>query len=334
MTIKSICLATLLLASQSVLAEEAVYGPRLEGFSYPYATHTFALQSQQQALEMVYMDVKPEQANGRTVVLLHGKNFCAATWESSIKALTAAGYRVIAPDQVGFCKSSKPAQYQFSFHQLAANTKALLDQLNITNVTVMGHSMGGMLATRFALLYPEMTEQLVMINPIGLEDWKRLGVPYRTADEWYQRELKTSAAGIKQYQLTTYYAGEWRPEFDRWVEMQAGMYRGEGKAQVAWNSALTAEMIFTQPVLYEFADLKMPVTLLIGVKDNTAIGKDAAPEAIKATLGNYAKLGLHTEQAISNATLIEFSDLGHSPQIQAPERFHKKLLSALQKPFK
>ena len=52
---------------------------------------------------------KPAQPNGHTVVLLHGKNFCSATWEGSIQALSGAGYRVIAPDQIGWCKSTKPA---------------------------------------------------------------------------------------------------------------------------------------------------------------------------------------------------------------------------------
>lgn len=45
--------------------------------------------------------------------------------------------------------------------------------------------MGGMLATRFALMFPEMTEKLILLNPIGLEDWK-IKVPYQTVDEWYR----------------------------------------------------------------------------------------------------------------------------------------------------
>ncbi len=310
-------------------AEPAVYGPRLEGFEYPYPTKTFAFESQQQALEMVYMDIKPKQPNGRTLVLMHGKNFCAATWEGTIKALVDEGYRVVAADQIGFCKSSKPAHYQFSFQQLAANTRALLDSIGVNQVTVMGHSMGGMLATRFALMYPQQTEQLVMVNPIGLEDWKALGVPYRSVDDWYKRELNTNAEGIRKYQLSTYYAGKWRPEFDQWVEMQAGMYRGKGKEQVAWNSALTADMIMSQPVVYEFPQLKMPTLLLIGELDNTALGKDAAPPELQKTLGNYKKLGRLTAQAIPRATLVNFADLGHSPQIQAPERFHQALLKEL-----
>ncbi|HSX50132.1 MAG TPA: alpha/beta hydrolase [Cellvibrio sp.] len=310
-------------------ADPARYGPRLEGFDYPYPIKTFAVQSQQQALEMVYMDVKPAQSNGRTLVLMHGKNFCAATWVGTIKVLVDAGYRVVAADQIGFCKSSKPAHYQFSFQQLAANTRALQDSIGVDKVSVMGHSMGGMLATRFALMYPAQTEQLVLVNPIGLEDWKALGVPYRSVDDWYKRELNTNAEGIRKYQLSTYYAGQWRPEFDQWVEMQAGMYRGQGKEQVAWNSALTADMIMSQPVVYEFPQLKVPTLLLIGELDNTALGKDAAPPALQKTLGNYQKLGRAAAQAIPKATLVNFPDLGHSPQIQAPERFHQALLKGL-----
>lgn len=47
---------------------------------------------------------------------------------------------------------------------------ALLNELDVSSARVMGHSMGGMLATRFALQYPDFVEQLVLLNPIGLED--------------------------------------------------------------------------------------------------------------------------------------------------------------------
>lgn len=322
----------LLACSLPALASEApVYGPELEGFDYPHPVKRFAFESQGVKVQMAYMDIQADKPNGRTVVLMHGKNFCGATWEGSIDALSKAGYRVVVPDQVGFCKSSKPAHYQFSFHQLAANTQALLESLDIDKVTVMGHSMGGMLATRFALSYPDTTEQLAMVNPIGLEDWKTLGVPFISVDQWYQSELKSTAEGARNYQKNTYYAGEWRAEFDRWVEMQAGMMRGEGREAVAWNSALTYDMIYTQPVVYEFDKLKMPVLLLIGEQDNTAPGKNAAPEELRGKLGNYKALGPATAERIPNATLVTFPDLGHSPQIQEPDRFHKALLEGLAK---
>lgn len=322
-------LAVAVTAAQAA-PEAPRYGAELEGFDYPYPVERLALPSQGHTLQMAYMDVKPEaNANGRTVVLLHGKNFCAATWEGSIRALSAAGYRVIAPDQVGFCKSSKPARYQFSFHQLAANTRALLDALKIERHVVLGHSMGGMLATRYALLYPERVEQLVLVNPIGLEDWLAEGVPYRSIDDWYAGELKLNASAMRNYQKSTYYAGEWRPEFERWVQMQAGLFSGPGRQLVTWNSALTYDMILTQPVVHEFPRLRVPTLLLIGEKDNTAIGKTFAPEELRKRLGDYPRLARDAAARIPNARLELFPELGHSPHIQAPEKFHQALLQGL-----
>jgi pimeloyl-ACP methyl ester carboxylesterase len=305
------------------------YGPELEGFAYPWPVGQFAFTSQRESLHMAYLDVKPAQPNGRTVVLLHGKNFCAATWGDTIRVLAAAGYRVIAPDQIGFCKSSKPARYQYSFQQLAHNTHALLASLGIADATIVGHSTGGMLAIRYALMYPSETRQLVLVDPIGLEDWKAKGVPPITVDEWYARELKTTADGIRRYEQATYYAGQWRDEYEPWVQMLAGMYRGPGRDAVAWNSALVYDMIYTQPVVYELGNLTMPTLLVIGDKDTTAIGKDFAPPDVRARLGHYAELGKLAQAAIPHATLVEFPDLGHAPQIQDPPAFHKALLDWL-----
>ena len=186
-----------------------------------------------------------------------------------------------------------------------------------------------MLATRYALLYPQQTEQLALVNPIGLEDWKALGVPYRSVDQWYERELKLSADGIRQYELNTYYVGRWKPEYERWVDMLAGLNNGPGHTQVAWNSALIYDMIFTQPVYYEFKDLQMPTLLLIGTSDTTAIGSDIAPPAVKARLGHYDVLGKQVAKLIPHATLVEFPGLGHAPQMEEPAQFHKALLQGL-----
>ncbi|VFR60494.1 2-hydroxy-6-oxo-6-phenylhexa-2,4-dienoate hydrolase [plant metagenome] len=306
------------------------YGPQLEGFDYPHPIQRHAFSSQGQQLEMAYMDVAPQgQANGRTVVLLHGKNFCGATWQDTIAALSQAGYRVVAPDQVGFCASSKPASYQFSFHQLAANTAGLLDALKIQRATVIGHSMGGMLATRFALMHPERTEKLVMVNPIGLEDYQAEGVPYATLDSAYEGELKTRYETLRGYQQKFYYDNQWKPEYDRWVHMLAGLYAGPGKEIVSRNAAQTGDMIFTQPVVHEFGNIRVPTTLIIGQTDRSAPGANRASKEIAARLGNYPELGRKTAQAIPGATLIEFQELGHSPQVEAPARFNGALLKDL-----
>jgi pimeloyl-ACP methyl ester carboxylesterase len=318
---------------RAVAADGPAYGPELEGFTYPWPVAHFRFSSQGQTLDMAYMDVRPKQPNGRVAVLLHGKNFCSATWQAAIAALADAGYRVVAPDQIGFCKSSKPARYQFSFQQLAGNTHALLESLGITKAVVLGHSTGGMLAIRYALMYPEAVERLALVDPIGLEDWKAKGVPWQSIDRWYQRELRTTAETIRDYERATYYAGRWQPEYEPWVQMEAGLFRGPGHASVAWDSALIDDMIYSQPVVYELEKLAMPVLLIIGDKDKTAIGKDLAPPEIRATLGDYPTLGKLAAARIPHAHLVEFPELGHAPQIQAPEQFTKALLDGLNAAF-
>lgn len=319
-----------LLAVAAPSAPGPVYGEELQGFEYPYPLHRFEFNSQGQPVQMGYMDISPSgKANGRTAVLMHGKNFCAATWGDSIKALSAAGYRVVAADQIGFCTSSKPEYYQYSFQQLADNTHALLTSLGIDKASVVGHSTGGMLATRYALMYAPETEKLVLVNPIGLEDWKALGVPWRTIDQWYERELKLSAEGIRKYEQSTYYGGRWKPEYDRWVDMLAGLNKGPGHKRVAWNSALIYDMIFTQPVFYELPALKVPTVLLIGDADTTAIGSDIASPEVKARIGDYTVLGKQAAKLIPGATLVEFPGMGHAPQMEDPPGFNKVLIEQL-----
>ncbi|HXL57811.1 MAG TPA: alpha/beta fold hydrolase, partial [Chitinophagaceae bacterium] len=116
----------------------------LENYQYPYPVQYITLNIQGEVLKMAFMDVKPTNANGRTIMLLHGKNFNGAYWMQTAKVLSENGYRVIIPDQIGFGKSSKPQHIQYTFQLLAQNTKAILDTLGIQKVCVLGHSMGGM----------------------------------------------------------------------------------------------------------------------------------------------------------------------------------------------
>lgn len=300
-------------------------------FTYPWPVKLFQFTTQKaQTLEMAFMDVAPTgPANGETAILLHGKNFCGPTWSATAIVLANAGYRVILPDQIGFCKSTKPDRYQFSLQQFAANTYRLLTKLGISKVTVIGHSMGGMLGTRFALMYPANVTELVLTNPIGLEDWKALGVPYIDTDITWAQEKSSTYGSIRGYEQATYYVGTWDPSYDVWVNMLVNVYTGSKADKFTWNQALIVDMVLTQPIVYEFPLLKPKTLLLIGAMDNTAIGKQWSPLDVQAKLGHYDVLGPQTAAAIPDSTLIVFPDLGHAPQIQAPDRFHEALMGWL-----
>src|SRR6187402_1141689 len=241
-------------------------------FTYPWPVKLYQFTTQKdQTLEMAFMDVKPTGTpNGKTAVLLHGKNFCGPTWGATAIILAQAGYRVILPDQIGFCKSQKPDRYQFSLQQLAKNTYGLLTILGIDKATIIGHSMGGMLATRYSLMYPANVTELVLVNPIGLEDWKALGVPYIDTDISWATEKSSTYDSIRGYEQSTYYVGTWDPSYDVWVNMLVGVYTGTKADKFTWNQALIVDMVLTQPIAYEFPLLKPKTLLIIGDKDTTA----------------------------------------------------------------
>jgi len=305
--------------------------PELTNYPYPFETHAFEIESQRERLRMVYMDEKPEEWNGRTVLLLHGKNFSGAYWAPTMRALMAQGFRVVAPDQIGFGKSSKPERYQFSFSQLALNTMALLDSIGVELAAVVGHSMGGMLASRIALDYPERTERLVLVNPIGLEDYRKLA-GYRSIDTIYEQELEATPESIRAYQQQAYFAGQWKPEYDQYVEILSGWTESPDYPRVAWDAALTTDMILTQPVLYEFPQIARPTLLIIGTRDRTALGRGWAPSEIAPTMGDYTELGKRTARAIPGSKLVELEGLGHMPQAEDFDAYFEPLSDFLRSP--
>ena len=302
-------------------------GIALENYEYPHPVSFLPLEVEGQDVRMAYMDVAPEagRANGRSVVLFHGKNFFGAYWEPTIRVLREAGYRVIVPDQVGFGKSSKP-DVPYSFHRMGLHTATLLDKLGVGKVAAVGHSMGGMVAARFALMYPDRVTHLVLENPIGLEDYREK-VPYATTEELYQGELAQTEEAIRNYHKTYYV--RWDPAYEKYVQVHHRWTLGGEYPRLARASALTAQMIYEQPVVHEFPRIKARTLLVIGQEDRTAVGKNRAPPEVRPTLGRYPELGRAAAEAIPGAKLVPLERVGHIPHFEAPERFHEALLSFL-----
>ncbi len=291
-----------------------------------FAVEFFPVQIERQDLRMAYRDVRPTALeNGRTVLLLHGKNFSGFYWERVIGLLASRGFHVVAPDQIGFGASSRP-DIHYSFHQMAANTKALLDHLGIARVVVVGHSMGGMLATRFTLLYSGMVEKLVLEDPIGLEDYRTF-VPYASVEELYKGELNATYESFLNYQKGYY--TNWKPEYEQYVRDQAWVLGPGEYARAALASALTSEMVYEQPVCYEFSRIERPTLLIIGREDRTVVGKARLSPEMKAIDGDYPKLGKKTQEMIRGSKLVEIRGAGHIPHIERPEAFDQALLAFL-----
>ncbi|WPU64935.1 alpha/beta fold hydrolase [Peredibacter starrii] len=296
----------------------------LTKFTYPFPVKFHEIRVKKKVYKMAFMDIQPQGEAKGTVVLLHGKNFSGHYWERTAKDLLNNKYRVIIPDQIGFGKSSKPEAFPYSLQFLAKLTHELVTKQKVDKYILVGHSMGGMLATRQALMFPDSIQKLALINPIGLEDW-RIKVPYKDVNELYQIELKNDETKIRDYQKNVYYDGQWKPEYEKGIEVLVGWTLHKDFPRIAWNSALTTDMVFTQPVVYEFKYLKVPTLLLIGTRDRTAIGKGWAPDSVKNELGRYDLLGKAVIKDIPNGTLKELPGIGHMPQVETYDQYWKTL---------
>ncbi len=106
--------------------------------------------------------------SGPVMVLVHGYLGGATQWENEIKAFST-GFDVIAPNLPGFGDASHLEGCE-TINSMALSVLELLDHLDVTTFTLMGHSMGGMIAQEMAALRPDAVQKLVLYGtgPLGL----------------------------------------------------------------------------------------------------------------------------------------------------------------------
>ena len=90
--------------------------------------------------------------SGRPVVLIHGWPMSGESWSEQVPALTAAGYRVVTYDRRGFGRSDKPLT-GYTYDTLTEDLHSVLEGLDLTDVTVVGFSMGGGEVARYFSKY-------------------------------------------------------------------------------------------------------------------------------------------------------------------------------------
>ena len=267
-------LVAALLAATSVFAQHeppseppADWGPTAIDYSnvpYPHPVSYLNVSLKGEDYRFAYMDVAPVGTpNGQSVVLFHGMNFFAAAFEVTIEALRNKGFRVIAVDRLGYGRSSKP-DIHYNLHMPARHTKQLLDHLGIDRVAVLGHSMGGMVATRFTSTYPETTTHVVMANQIGLTD-PRHGREWIDPQQAYEDVLGTSYQSVLRGHRR-YYPRGWKPEYLHWVWVQYGLTLGGDWPRMARIRAAQRMILFEDPVVHEWQYIKTKALVIGGLR--------------------------------------------------------------------
>jgi pimeloyl-ACP methyl ester carboxylesterase len=201
---------------------------------------------------------------------------------------------------------------------MAANTRKLLQSLGVTQAAIVGHSMGGMLAARFASSYPDMTERAVLYNPIGLTDvrWDR---PWRTADEAFKATMGQTRDQLYQGFSATIHRyfplpGEYKAEYEKYVRILYAPTLSGDWPRLAMVRAILQQITFLDPVVDDWAHIKARTLVLGGDKDGD----------------NFPALAKHIAETVPNGQLVLLPNLGHVPHIEAPELFNRELLKFLE----
>jgi pimeloyl-ACP methyl ester carboxylesterase len=285
-----------------------------DGVAYPHPVMYLPLTMYGQDVRMAYMDVPPTGApNGRTAILFHGMNFGGFYFAGPIDVLRREGFRIVVPDQIGFGRSSKPIM-PYNFHDMALNSRRLLQSLGVAKVTVIGHSMGGMLAARFSASFPDLTERTVIYDPIGLTD-PRYERPWRSADDAYKATMAQSNdqrwqgfyANIRRYFPAP---GAWKPEYEQYVRILYAPTLSGDWPRLAMVRSIYQQILYLDPVVYDWAKIKSKTLVIGGELD----GQD------------FPKLAKHIADTVPGAELVIIPKAGHVPHLEVPDQFYAALL--------
>ena len=275
----------------------------LEDVDYPHPVSYVEFTLYGEDVRMAFMDVQPTgQANGRNVVLLHGGNYFAKSWEWTIEALSEAGFRVIAVDQIGYGKSSKPIiPYSLDMH--AANTRRVLDHLGVEQAAVAGHSYGGMVATRFALAYPDVTTHVALVNSIALSD-------NRAGQAWSEPQASPVHSYDTARNIIRGHVVEWDDAYLEYVRIHYGWGLSGDWPRLAMVRALNSNVIRTTPIVYDWLQIEAP-SLVIG-------GEEDGPR--------FPEFARNAAESFPNGRLVLFPNVGHNPHWEAQDLLHPALI--------
>jgi pimeloyl-ACP methyl ester carboxylesterase len=163
--------------------------PEAETFdgTWPFAPHF----SDAAGFRQHYVD----EGSGRPVLLLHGQPTWGYIYRRFIPPL-AATHRVVVPDHMGFGKSETPADREYTLRSHVGNLTALIEALNLRDITLVMQDWGGPIGTGYAVRHPERIHSLVFMNTVqGYGATGRRDLPNLVDSPWFRWILEGLPTG-------------------------------------------------------------------------------------------------------------------------------------------
>ncbi|MDF2373810.1 MAG: alpha/beta hydrolase [Rhizobiaceae bacterium] len=263
------------------------------------------------------------EADGQPIVMTHGMAAWGGLWEETAITLAKNGYRVIAVDQAPFGFSDRD-DTDFSRSRQAQRIASLVSAMGLQNYILVGHSYGGGVAAETALRSPDQLSGLVLICPVMVlagegDDIVKNTVPFPLNVPWLAEVLVS--ATITNPLLTGFLTRQFMHQKDaltaRHVEiLQRPMaLKGNTEHMVIWlGQFLAGDPTAFSRQRENLSKLKMPVALIWGEQDQVT----------------PIRQGEELAKIINLSSFIKLKNIGHMPQLEAPERFSKALLDSIE----
>ncbi len=248
-----------------------------------------------------------DRGTGPALVLVHGFGGAKEDFADHVDAL-ARDHRVVAVDLRGHGESGGPEdEAAYSLDRFASDLECVVDQLELANVRMLGHSMGGMIVRRLVLRDPTRFEALVLMDtspgPVPTMDAEIIDLGVQIAKEQGMDELKRvmdafSPLGTPAYERCLRERPDYREFGDRkWAKLRQAMY-----------TKMLIEVRDQPEQLDLMAAIPCPTLILVGEQDAPFL---PGSHAMAAT--------------IPGSELVVIADAGHSPQFENGELWFAEL---------
>ena len=265
--------------------------------------------------KIAYID---EGKGEQTVILVHGLASNAGFWRYNIPELSKH-YRVIAVDLPGYGKSQK-SDYAYSISFYAEQLKSLIEELNLKNVILVGHSMGGQIGIKFAIKYPDALSKLILASPAGFEEFQRGEGDWLRSVMTIKFIKATSEEGIRRNLSNNFYS--WNDKWEWMVEERVRMRKSKEFDEFAYTVVSCVNAMLDEPTFDKLNLIKTPTLVVYGEYDGLIPNPYLNPGSASDVFDSGIK-------QLSNSKLVQLNDAGHMIQIEKAEEFNNTLLNYL-----
>ncbi len=256
---------------------------------------------------VAYIDVG---SSNKTLVLVHGLASNAGFWREVIAQLEK-DYRLIVVDLPGYGKSQK-GELPIGMQYYADVVVALIEELNLQNVTYVGHSMGGQIGITLALSNPDKIENLILAAPAGIEPFDRGAGNWLSGVITHEGVVKTNEENIRRNLSGNFY--RWNDRHEWMVEERVRMAKAYDIYDFAHAVDKSVDAMLNEPTTDRLGEIRHRTLIVYGENDNLIPNPYLNP-------GKTADVMQKGHEAIPNSTLVELDKCGHMLILERSKEF-------------